>query len=256
MELFKFFKKIGLKQKDWEVFFALYKLWTQPASVVSKHLNLERTLVYKTLINLTKENLVSETQKNWIKNFFITDVSILKKYVKNKIKYFEELNSNLDLVEIELKRVNQNMKSQIPKISIFDWINWIKNLFEDIFEVVDKNNYISIKLFASNTLDSQMSWVKKLNDFWDDLFNNLKNKKVSVETFIWNWMEIMENINVKTEINLENLKNLPAWNSSINIFVVGQIVYLVIFKESPFWIKIESEDFAQSMHFILDNLKK
>lgn len=255
MELFNFFKKIGLKQKDWEVFLALYKLWTQPASVIAKNLNLERTLIYKILVNLTKENLISETQKNWIKHFFISDISILKKYIKNKINYFEKIEDNLNLVEIELKRLNPHLKSQIPKISIFDWTNWIKNLFEDIYEIIEKNNYISIKLFASNTIESQSFWVKKMSDFWDDLFEKLKNKKVSIDTFIWNWMEIMENINIKTEINLENLKDLPAWNSSINIFVVWQIVYLIIFKETPFWIKIESEDFAQSMHFILENLK-
>jgi hypothetical protein len=40
-------------------------------------------------------------------------------------------------------------------------------------------------------------------------FQNLKHKKVSIETFLWNWIMVMEKITKSTNLNL--LANLPAF---------------------------------------------
>jgi hypothetical protein len=63
----------------------------------------------------------------------------------------------------------------------------------------------------------------------------------------------MEQISKTT--NIQNLNQLPAGNSTINMFIVGWTVYLIIFKENPFGIKIDSKDFANVMHFMFEKLQ-
>jgi len=57
-------------------------------------------------------------------------------------------------------------------------------------------------------------------------------------------------------IHIEDLENLPASNASINIFVVGDIVYIFIFKNIPVGLKIKNQELANSLHFMLDNMSR
>jgi len=51
--------------------------------------------------------------------------------------------------------------------------------------------------------------------------------------------------------NIQEIKELPAGNSSINIFVTGETIYLIIFKHIPFGLKIENEEFADVIQLLL-----
>jgi len=60
---------------------------------------------------------------------------------------------------------------------------------------------------------------------------------------------------VSKSFSLNSIENLPASNSTINIFVLWTFVYIVIFRDSPIAIKIDSEEFADSLYFMVDNLR-
>ena len=84
----EYFSNLWLSEKQSEIFLNLYKLWNQPASVIAKHLNMDRTTVYKTLVFLAEENLVSVTEKNKIKHFLFQIFQLLKNILKiNKINF-------------------------------------------------------------------------------------------------------------------------------------------------------------------------
>ena len=78
----KYFKNLWFTEKEARIFKALYTLWTKPASTVAKYLGMERTSVYKILGKLTEENIVYETNKWWIKHFFIPNIDVLKTYTQ------------------------------------------------------------------------------------------------------------------------------------------------------------------------------
>ncbi len=84
MKFYNYFESLGFNHKEAEIYLALYKLGIQPASVIAKYINIERTYVYKVLIDLSHKNLVSITDKNGVKHFYIPDISILKKYIANE----------------------------------------------------------------------------------------------------------------------------------------------------------------------------
>lgn len=247
-----YFINLWFSKKEAEIFKALFTLGTKPASTIANYLWMERTSVYKILQRLTKENLVYETYKWWIKHFFIPNIEILKTYSENKINKYNKLKNDYENVKTELLEFESKKDKSIPKIVLFDTNTWIVNMHKDIFETTLKNKYISIRLFASNTVDSQVSLAQNLKTSTIDLFKKLRDNKINIETFLWNWIMLMENISKTYDIEI--IEKLPASNSAINIFLVWNIIYIIIFKDSPFWIKIESEDLAYTFHFLFDNI--
>ncbi|EKE29826.1 MAG: hypothetical protein ACD_2C00091G0012 [uncultured bacterium (gcode 4)] len=253
MKIHDYLEYLWFSKKESEIYLALYKLWTQPASIVAKYIWFERTYTYKALNDFAEKNLLSVTEKNWIKHFFIPDISVLKKYLQNQKERYGKMEENFHMIETELLQYDKKFSTKLPKINIHDWHESIKNLYEDILEEVLGNGYISIKMFASNTVMSQDWRNENKNNYTRDFFEKMKLNNVHVDTFLGNWIWIMESI-WKTQ-DLNELANLPASNSSIQIFVVWKIVYILIFKEIPYGIRFDSEDLARALHFLFENLK-
>lgn len=252
MDFKQYFQLLWFSKKETDIFLALYQLWNKPASTIAKYVNLERTYVYKVLLQMVDEWIVLTTEKKWVKHFFIPDLSLLKNYVSSKKEKIEKLENNYDLIANELLQYNNNYSS-IPKITLFDWIDWIKNLYNDIYDTTIKKWYLVIKFFATNTFSSQISINETIKDYYWGLFTKLHRHKIIIDTYLWNWDLILEQI-YKTN-SIQNLWDLPAWNSAINIFIIWEYVYIIIFKDVPFWIKIDSEDLANVMHFLFENLR-
>ena len=161
MQFLNYFQRLWFNEKEAKIFLALYKLGSQPASTIAKYVNIERTSVYKTLLKLAKADLVSISEKNGIKNFFISDISILKKYVNKQIDEFQNLDDEFESVKTELSQFDSTLSSSIPKITIYDGIDGVKNIYSDIYALIEEKSYISIKFFASNLFESY-GWF-----FWE-----------------------------------------------------------------------------------------
>lgn len=253
MNFTTYFTNLWFSKKESEIFLTLYKLWTKPASTIAKHIHMERTSVYKILLRLSKSNIVSETMIWWVKHFFIPDITTLRKYSQDQKDKFSKLENEFEKIQTELIHINQIKYSRLPKITIFDWFEGIKNIYSDILNNIYSHWYISIKLFASNTFESQIEVDPDVRKYDNDFFEKLKLNKITVDTYLGNWLITMEHISKTIDIN--SLKNLPAGNSAINIYIVWKIVYIIIFKDIPFGIKIDSEDLAYAMHFIFEKMK-
>jgi len=246
-------KELWLSRKEGQIFKALFTLGTKPASTVAKYLGYERTSVYKILQRLSDENLVYETYKSGIKHFFIPDIEVLRKYTQNKVKKYEKLTRNYDQIKEELLEFESAKDKSIPKISLFDSTTWVKNMHEDILQTTLKKWYISVRLFASNTVDSQVSISEEMKNSSLVLFQNLKENKIAIETYLGNGIMLMENIS-KT-FDIDTISKVPASNSAVNIYLIGDTIYIIIFKDAPFWIKIESNDLANTLHFLFDKIE-
>ncbi len=47
--------------------------------------------------------------------------------------------------------------------------------------------------------------------------------------------------------------DLPLTESSTHLFVLGHIVYIIIYRDKPIGIKFESQHFAHVIHLLLDH---
>ena len=248
-----YFKDLWFSRKEAEVFQALYTLGTKPASTVAKYLWYERTSVYKILQRLCDENLVYESFKWGIKHFFIPWPEVLKKYSEKQTEKYNKLSDTYDLIREELRNLEWQKDASIPKITLFDSVQGIKNMHEDILQTTLQKKYISIRLFASNTIDSQVNISDDMKKSTLTLFQKLSEKKISLETYLWNGVILMESIS-KT-FDTDTISGIPASNSAVNIYLVGEVIYIIIFKDSPFGIKIQSDDLAGTLHFLFDKVE-
>jgi len=246
-----FFDSIGLTPLHADVFLLLYTYWSKPASTVAKILHKERTHIYKILQWLVRKYLVSETQKKWIKQFYIADKNVLHHLLASRKKETEELEVMIPLAENQLQSLVSNTDITVPKIQIFQWKEWIQTAFSDLYTYVISNKYLVIKLFASNTLESQWISNTTLKDVSQDFFSRLQKKGIQIQSYIWNWISLLEHIVITNQI--EELEQLPAANSSINVFVVWNILYFFVYKWNPYALRIENEDIASLMHFLLNH---
>lgn len=253
MNFSQFFTALGFTKKEEKIFLTLYKLGTVPASTVAKHTRIERTGVYKILRQMTKKGIINHTKKKGVSHFFIPWPQVLQSYLHQQKSQFEQLEQVLPDIEQELLQYETQRYPHLPKISLYDGIDGIQSLYNNIYETVISNKYLVIKFFASNTFESQTSVHMTLKNYYQNIFQKLKKKKVTIDTYLGNGILIMEQI-TKTN-NIGNLSDLPAGNSAVNIFVVGKIIYLIIFKDIPFGIKIDSEDVANTMHFLFEKLQ-
>ena len=162
MNFKQYFQQLWFTKKETEIFLALYKLWKKPASTIAKYINLERTYVYKSLIKMVDKWIILMTKENWIKQFFISDLSLLKNYVTDKKQELETLEDNYSVIENELSQYT-NKISYIPKISIYEWIDWIRNLYNDIYMTTIQKGYFIVKFFATK-YKAQMAKLNTLKD--------------------------------------------------------------------------------------------
>ncbi len=244
-------EQFWLTKKESKIFVFLYQYGKKPASTIARAIWDERTNTYKSLQKMLKKWFVSEIVKDGIKLFFVADKKIFEHKLVAEIEEIENKKNNLSVLQKELDELEKESFAKKPGIVFFEWVDWIKNFYDDIITNASEKWYKIIKFFASNTLES--SWANKFETFYPNFDEKLKKKNILLDIFLGNWVSILEEI-VKGN-DIWTLWSLPAANSSIQLFIFWDFVYIVIFKEIPYWIKIESEEYANIMHFLMKKIE-
>lgn len=252
MELKKLLQEIWLSEKHAEVFILLYKYGSKPASTTAQILGEERTNIYKTLQALVRKWLVAEHIRSGVKHFFIANKEVLRNKIEEKKKSILKQEKLLPQIERKLEWLDETRVSPIPKMQFFEWSEWIMSLFTDIIHITKEKKYKTIKCISSNTFESLSVNNKNLGEFTGWFFEELQQWWIKVEAHLWSGVLMLEQI-IKS-YNHEDVRNLSVWNNSLSLFIVWEIVYLIIFKQVPFGIKLESSEFADLMHFMLKRM--
>ena len=249
--IIKILEDFGLTKKESKIFIFLYQYGKKPASTIARSIGDERTNTYKSLQRLVKKWFISEIVKDNTKLFFVADKKIFQHKLNAEIEEIENKKNNLDILEKEFEELEKQNFSGKPNLVFFEWVDWIKTFYEDIITQSSEKWYKIIKFFASNTLENK--WANKFWEYSPNFIEKLEKKWISLDIFLWNWISVLEEI-VKSQ-DMWWLSELPAQNSSIQIFIFWDFVYTVIFKDIPYWIKMESEEFASIMHFLLKKVE-
>ncbi len=244
-------EEFGLTKIQADIFVFLYKYWAKTASTVAQAVWWERTNIYKTLKRLLAKWIISEITKSWVKYFFIADKHVIWNKIKEEYRELKRKREKIDILESHLQELEDESYWDRPKITFFEWTDWLGQLYKNMYREIKDNKYIQIKMFASNTLENKSNL--KFTDNWESFINKLKKENISIEAYLGNGMMLLENI-TKT-YNIDIIKDLPAQNSAINTFIFWDFVYIIIFKQTSFGIKIENEEFAWMLHFLLEKIE-
>ena len=249
---YSYFSKLWLGNDYADIYMTLYKLWTQPASVIANTIWTERTKIYRKLLSMVKMWIIKETQRHKVKHFFIDNVRDLWRLIEKRNKEIDYLNENR---EIFLSTIEQSKISELnaPKVTLYEAWEWVNNIFEDILSTIKSKWILTIRIFASNTIEERDEW-EKIWEYADKFFKDLEKENIHIDEYIWVWNLIMERI--EHFVDSTNLSELPAAKSSVNIILVWSILYFVVYNEAPMWIKVQNDNLSDAMHILLDEIKR
>lgn len=123
-------QKIGLSDKDSEIYLACLELGTQPASVIAKKAGLKRPTTYLILEGLLKKGLVSEYTGSNVKYFTAVSPEYLLNFVE---KQRRELSSHQRELEQYLPQFASltNPYSLNPKVRFYEGIEGVERVMDD-----------------------------------------------------------------------------------------------------------------------------
>ena len=154
---------MDLNQKETESYLRLLELWSQPISVLAKHVNMPRSSMYLVLDELIKKWFVESFKNSWIT--YVKSISpdrikdllnIKKQKIDNNIGL---LNENLS----KLKKIESRM-SITPKITFYEWKDEVMKVYENVLKekwFVAIFNPKSLKIHLSKYLYALAENIKK-----------------------------------------------------------------------------------------------
>lgn len=121
---------IGFSSKEAAVYLISLELGPQPASIIAKHADINRSTTYVILTSLIKKGLISSFNKADIKYFSAQEPQALLQYIK---RHTEELEKYKKEIEANLKEFQHlvNPYSERPKVKFFEGLEGIKSVYED-----------------------------------------------------------------------------------------------------------------------------
>jgi sugar-specific transcriptional regulator TrmB len=239
-------KDLGLQDKESEVYLALLKTpGVQPASIIAKKTDLNRTTVYKTLVKLTKIGLATKTMKHGILCFFSEKPdSRLEDLLHKRRKQLELLNDHLVSILPDIKNM-QKQETLMPKMRYYEGIEGVKRVYRDTLAE-------GKTIYAFENVEQMDDKVK------DYIFDEYVPKRVAEKIFAYVIVpKTKENINYhkadKNNMRESKIISKGAFPVEIEINIYGQKTAFFSYKsEEMFGVILESQSIANSMRAIFD----
>lgn len=123
-------QKIGLTDKDANVYLACLELGTQPASVIAKRAGLKRPTTYLILESLLKRGLVSEYTGSNVKYFTAVEPQYLLSFVEKQRRELMAHQRELEQFIPQFQALT-NPYSVSPKVKFYEGVEGIERVMED-----------------------------------------------------------------------------------------------------------------------------
>ncbi len=149
--------KIGLNDKEGEVYLALLELGSQPASIIGKKAGINRSTTYLVLESLIKKGYVNQHVRADVKYFTAADPKTILQDLNKKEKEMEEYKNEFEELLPEFYSLI-NPLSIKPKVKFYEGEEGIKRAMEDTLTAKEP-------IRAWGAYNSWMSASKNLQNF-------------------------------------------------------------------------------------------
>lgn len=198
--------QFGLSEKEACVYSCLTAMGTSVVSAVAKRAELNRSTTYVILESLSKQGLVGISKRGKIQVFTPMSPSKLVQIAQENADRYEnlvEIGKEL-ITELQL---DDKTQSQKPNIQIFQGVEGIKNIFDDVINSRQKNIFVYKKPEGAVTDDK---FLISLRDFYKNIErksevtslsdNTVENRKIMTE----NESGLTNHYLIKTEANFNS----------------------------------------------------
>ena len=240
-------KEVGLNDMEIKTYLTGLQTGSVLASRLAKITRVTRQHMYDILKSLESKGMVSTTGKKYNKRFLMEQPIQLKNILERKKRKISKLEEQIDLLDIELKTLNDASKVK-PEIRFYDDIEGVKNIWEESLECSDKI------ILSIAPIKSVLDFLGK--DFIDNyLEKRIKKGKIAKalrvkakEVFRDKWL---------TEHKKEKrmVRYLPENISISSTFLIyDDKVSIISSKKEGFGFTLKSEELAESMKGIFEAL--
>lgn len=197
---------------------------------------------------MMRHGLVAETTLQGTKQFYIPDKQVLRHQIDQQKQQISLQEAILPELEQGLAQLDAERLSPLPAMRFFQGTSDFWLLVDDMIQTIDQSGYRLIRCFSTNTLESQTS-SKTFWTYASKLLDYITHYQISVELYLGNGILLLEQMIKSYDKNL--LSDLPAGQASLMVYVIGSVVYIMLFKSQPAGIKIESQELADVVVFLL-----
>lgn len=127
------FTRLGLSQKEMDVFLQLLELGAKPVSVLAKHLGMPRSSTYLVLDKLKKLNLVDEFERMGVKYVKCIPARNLDDVLKSREREIEHTRYMLAERMPELEALESKL-SITPKVRFIEGADAVLHMYGEIFK--------------------------------------------------------------------------------------------------------------------------
>lgn len=241
-------EQLWLTSSQAQIFLYLYSYGPKPASSVARNIGGERTNTYKLIETMMRHGRLAETIIKWTKQFFIPDKNVLRNQIEYNKRQLIQKELLLPELEQDLAQLDQERISPLPAMRFYQWTSDIKQLTQDIIQTIIDQWLKMIRIFSTNTLESQIG-NNHLGNYADTLLKFIKDNQIATEIHLGNGVMLLEQMLVSYDSNL--ISSLPASQSSLTICIIWDITYILLFKHQAAGIKIESPELSEVLKFFL-----
>lgn len=244
-------QKIGLSEKDSQVYLACLELGTQPASVIARKAGLKRPTTYLILEELLKKGLASEYTGSNVKYFTAVSPEYLLNYIE---KQRRELTSHQRELEQFLPQFISlsNPYSLSPKVRFYEGMAGIEKVMNDTLTSTEKLRCYSTMdaWFARPDTKEYIMWYAKQR-----VEKKISINSINTDTSI-SRKYIEEDYPIaNTNRELSHFRWLPkdiqVFSNEINIYD-NKVSIACLGKNELLGIIIESESIAQTQKSIFE----
>ncbi len=243
----KILKSIGCSDMQITLFETLRKYGAKPASTLAKMIWAERTHVYKMLQQMIGRGIVAQSDQQSVTSFFIPSATVLDSYYATQQALIEQSRLALPDAYAELAELWTIATGQKPLYRMWEWHEGMTQMIYTMIQQLQNDNIMVIKMFSLSTLETEATTLYTLKDYATPLFQYCNTKKISIQTILATGIMIPEQI--IQSVTIEELEKLPAWQSSMYVFVVWTSVYFSVFKNIPIGFKRDLPEMADLFHF-------
>jgi sugar-specific transcriptional regulator TrmB len=233
MEIMEALKNFGLAEKEAKVYLCVLGLGEALASEISSKTNISRQLIYDLIKRLTEHGLVSSIIKDNKKYFRVAPPEQFYQILREKENGIED-------VMTELKKIQNYEEHKKPKIEVYEGVEGMKTIMNDILRVEkkeiivfgsSKSSFNVMPLFMENWHNRRIKQKLKARI----IYNRADETKKRIDEF-------------KDTLKLMDVRFLlvEAITPTATLIYGNKIAFMVWLKDEPYATLIESKELKNS----------
>lgn len=240
LQLIQTLTELGLSAKEANIYLTLLTIGANPASIIAKKAELNRSNCYTILNGLIQKGFVYQTNKDHITYFIAADPDCILRQLLNKKNDIDDKINNITEAITELTTSQKDYPNK-PKVVFFDGASGIQNMLEDTLTSKDSiRSYSSLKELTI-----------MLPDFFKTYYQQCINKKITTKA-IYPSNELTCTHKRNANKNYRDIILIPPeFDFHIDLSIYNNKVAITSLREK-FGLLIISKEIADAQKHIFD----